>query len=474
MGLIAGAQLMVVLDITIVNIALPSISRALSINGTSLAWIVDAYTLVFGGLLLLGGRAGDIFGRRRMFLIGISIFAGASFLGGLSNSEVTIIAARVIQGIGGAIASPTALALIATNFPQGKDRNEALGIVASVSALGASLGLIFGAVLTQYLSWRWVFFVNTPVAVVIGILAPRHLKESPKIKVASDIPGSFASVIMIGALVYGLINSATYGWTSTVSLVSFVSSVLAAIFFFSYERKHNTPILDLSIFSNRNRSGSYAIMFLIAAALFSLWFFLTQYLQIVLGYSPLKTGFAFLPMTLTVMILTKVGAKYVKRVGSMPFLVYGPAAVSVALFFLGHLGAHSSYLTFVLPILLLNATGIAATFSAVLITVLSGVSQSQAGLASSMVSVSQQVGGTLGISILVTVSSGFINETSRQYHVSRGAIGAHALQILSDMHGWTAGFTAGSIIAFIGVLVAISSIRRQTELVIVPIIGEIA
>ncbi len=471
MGLIAGAQLMVVLDITIVNIALPSIAHGLSISSTTLAWVVDAYTLVFGGLLLLGGRSGDIFGRRKMFVVGILIFAAASFMGGLATSEATLIAARAIQGIGGAIASPNALALITTNFPEGRDRNEALGIAASVSALGASMGLIFGAILTQYLSWRWVFFVNTPIAIVIAVLAPKFLKESSRNKIPSDLLGSVTSVAMIGSLVYGLIHSASSGWTSTISVVAFAGAVIFGTIFIFREKSHKAPLVDFMVFSNRNRSGAYAVMFLVAAALFSLWFFLTQYLQIVLGYSALKAGFAFLPMTLTVMVLAKVGSKYVKRIGPTLYLIYGPSAIAVALFIFGHLGPHSSYLTFVLPALLLNGTGLAATFAAVLITALSAVTPKHAGLASAMVSVSQQVGGTLGISVLITVATGLIHAST---HLANGTAipSTKALTVLAEMHAWTGGFKVGAIIAGTAALVGALTIRRPNTTNLVPIIAD--
>lgn len=458
--LIAGAQLMIVLDITIVNVALPSIAKALRFDPTSLAWVVDAYTLVFGGLLLLGGRSGDIFGRRRMFLVGIIIFAGASFLGGLATSRGLLIAARAIQGVGGAIASPTALALIASNFPEGSERNEALGIFATVSAIGASLGLIFGALLTQYLNWRWVFFVNTPIAVLIAILTPRYLRESDKTKVGADILGSISSVGMIGFLVYGLIHSAATGWTSQLSVISFAGSALFLVVFLIREKSYKTPLLDLSIFANRNRSGAYAVMFLVAAALFSLWFFLTQYLQIVLKYSPIKAGFAFLPMTGTVMILAKIGSNYVKKFGPAPYLIYGPLAVGTALFLLGNLNAHSGYITYILPILLLNGTGLAATFAAVFPTALNNVTQKQAGLGSALVSVAQQVGGTLGISILVTVSTSIIRTNEVNFHHVKKLTTLANIAISSEIDGWTGGFKVGALMATLAGIIAALSIRR--------------
>jgi EmrB/QacA subfamily drug resistance transporter len=457
--LIAGAQLMIVLDITIVNVALPSIARGLHFSPTSLAWVVDAYTLVFGGLLLLGGRSGDIFGRRRMFIIGVLLFAFSSLVAGLATSEGLLIAARALQGVGGAIASPTALALIASNFTDPKERAEALGIFAAVSAVGASLGLLAGGLLTQYLDWRWVFFVNAPIAVVIAIAAPRVLRESERQPVNSDLTGSIASVAGIGLLVYGLIHAASAGWTSTVTVLSFVGAAVGIAGFIIRERLASDPLLNLDILKHRVRVGAYLIMLAIAAALFSLWFFLTQFVQNVLAYSPLKAGLAFLPMTATVMIIAKNGSKVLRRTGPMPMLTYGTLAVAAALYWLSHLTVGAGYLTQILPPLLLNATGLGMVFSAVFPTAMSEVTPVQAGLGSALVSVAQQVGGTLGISILVTVATAL---TTAKAHALAHAPGHHthaAASTLATVHGWDGGFEVASIMALLGALVAITMLR---------------
>lgn len=460
-ALIASAQLMIVLDITIVNVALPSIGKAFSFSPTSLTWVVDAYTLVFGGLLLLGGRSGDIFGRRKMFMIGVLLFAGASFAGGFATSGALLIAARALQGIGGAIASPTALALIASNFEDLKERTEALAIFAAVSAAGASIGLIAGALLTQYLSWRWVFFVNTPIAITLAILAPRVLRESEKQHVPADFIGAVASILGVSGIVYGFIHSAASGWTSPISIGAFGIGVVGLISFYLRERSAKQPLLNLSIFSNRNRSGAYAVMFLVAAALFSLWFFLTQFLQDVLGYSPLKAGFAFLPMTATVMLIAKNGARAMRKIGPLPLLVYGPMAVGLALFLFSRLGPGASYTTHVLPILLLNATGLGATFSAVFPTSMTGVTSKEAGLSSVMVSVAQQVGGSLGISVLATVSAASATNKAAQLVASHFT--GHNAKILIEVSGWTSGFKAGAVMAVFAGIIALFSVRRPKQ-----------
>ena len=461
LAVIASAQLMIVLDITIVNVALPSIQRALSFSTSSLAWVVDAYTLVFGGLLLLGGRSGDIFGRRRMFTVGVLLFAGASLLGGLATSSALLVAARALQGVGGAIASPTALALVASNFEDPKERTEALTIFAAVSAAGASLGLILGALLTQYLSWRWVFFVNTPIALVLSVSAGKILKESDKQKVPSDLFGAFTSVLGVASLVYGFIHAAASGWTNSLTVTSFVIAVVALAGFVLRERSAKRPLLELFVFENRNRTGSYLVMFLVSAALFSLWFFLTQFLQDILGYSPLKTGFAFLPMTLTVMVIARNGAWFMKKFGPLPMMIYGPAASAVALFIFSNLTSHSSYLKVILPTLLINATGLGMTFSSVFPTAMTGIDPRRAGIGSAMVSVSQQVGGSLGISVLATVAAAGV-QSKAHLLVASGVKSQIAIKAASEISGWTNGFRAASIMALAGAVVAVVAIRRPS------------
>ncbi|MDA8277882.1 MAG: MFS transporter [Actinomycetota bacterium] len=458
LAVIASAQLMIVLDITIVNVALPSIQRALSFSTSSLAWVVDAYTLVFGGLLLLGGRSGDIFGRRKMFTVGVLLFAGASLLGGLASSSALLIAARALQGIGGAIASPTALALVASNFEGPKERTEALTIFAAVSAAGASLGLILGALLTQYLSWRWVFFVNTPIALILSLSAGKILKESEKQKVPSDLLGAFTSVVGVASLVYGFIHAAASGWTNSITVASFIVAAISLVGFVLRERSAKRPLLELFLFENRNRTGAYLVMFLVSAALFSLWFFLTQFLQDVLGYSPLKTGFAFLPMTLTVMVLARNGAWFMKKFGALPMMIYGPAASATALFIFSNLNSHSSYLTVILPTLLLNATGLGMTFSSVFPTAMTEIDPRRAGIGSAMVSVSQQVGGSLGISVLATVAEAGVASKVRLLSTS-GVKSPLAIKVASEISGWTNGFRAAALMALAGTIVSVFAIR---------------
>ncbi len=288
LAVITALQLMVVLDATIVNIALPHIQQALHFSTTSLSWVLNAYTLTFGGLLLLGGRAGDLLGRRRVFIAGILVFVLASFLGGLAQSSAWLLAARSLQGIGGAIASPTALALITTNFPEGPERNRAFGVFAAVSGSGAAIGLLAGGILTSWLSWRWVLFVNVPIGIVIALLAPLYINESERQSGRFDLAGALTSTAGMASLVYGFIRAAQEGWSDRGTVGSFIAAAVLLAVFLAIETRTAHPITPLHMFRDRNRAGSYAIMLALAAALFGMFFFLTLFVQEVLGYSPLR------------------------------------------------------------------------------------------------------------------------------------------------------------------------------------------
>lgn len=283
---IASCQLMVVLDITIVNIALPHIQSALDFSTTSLSWVVNAYTLTFGGLLLLGGRTGDILGRRRVFIFGVLLFGLASLFCGLAQSEWQLLAARSLQGVGGAIASPTSLSLITTTFDEGPERNRAFGVFAGVSAGGGAIGLVAGGMLVQWLDWRWIFFVNVPIAIVIAVLTPRHVKESERHPGHFDLAGALTSTLGMVALVYGFIRAAQEGWSDPYTIGSFAAAVVLLATFILIERRSQQPITPLHMFADRNRSGTYVIMLCLAAAIFGMFFFLTLFVQQVLGFSP--------------------------------------------------------------------------------------------------------------------------------------------------------------------------------------------
>ncbi|MFI1397064.1 MFS transporter [Streptomyces sp. NPDC020681] len=400
---IASCQLMVVLDITIVNIALPDIQSSLDFSTTSLSWVINAYTLTFGGLLLLGGRAGDILGRRRVFIFGVLLFALASLLGGLSQNSGQLLAARALQGVGGAIASPTSLALIATTFTEGPARNRAFGVFAAVSAGGGAIGLLMGGILVEWLDWRWVFFVNVPIALLIVLATPRHIKESERHPGHFDLLGALTSTLGMVALVYGFIRAAQEGWRDPWTIASFCAAIVLLGTFIMIERRSSQPITPLHMFADRNRAGTYGIMLSLAAAIFGMFFFLTLFVQNVLDFSPLEAGLAFLPVSAVIAVGAGIASQLLPKYGPKPFMVTGSILAAVGLSWLTLTDIHSTYLGSVLGPMLVFSLGMGLNFVSLTLMAVSGVPTHESGAASGMLNVTQQVGGSLGLSILVTV-----------------------------------------------------------------------
>ena len=469
---IAGAQLMIVLDATIVNIALPHIQAALGFSNTGLSWVLNAYTLTFGGLLLLGGRSGDIFGRRRMFITGILIFAGASLAGGLAQSQAWLLTARVIQGVGGAIASPTALSLVTTNFPEGQPRNRAFGVYAAVSGAGAAIGLILGGVLTSWLSWRWVLFVNVPIGIVLAIITPYVIRESEKHPGALDLPGAITSTLGIGALVFGFIHAATlapHGWTNAGTMVAFALAIVLLAAFFVIESTAKQPLMPLRLFRNRNRTAGYVVMFCMGAALFSMFFYLTQFVQEILGYSALKAGFSFVPVSIAIVISAQFASRVIGRTGPRPLVVLGCVVAGAGLFWLSTITAHSGYVTLLLPTMIIIAIGLGFVFVPVTLIAVAGVEGRDAGIASAMLNVTQQIGGTTGLAVLVTVSTTvFVNTltSSMAKLLAGGQPSRVALAVTKESalaHAWGSSFKAACVFAAIGLLAAIFGLNNSKE-----------
>ncbi|MFF2524952.1 MFS transporter [Streptomyces liangshanensis] len=403
LAVIAACQLMVVLDATIVNIALPHIQNALSFSTTDLSWVLSAYTLTFGGLLLLGGRAGDVLGRRRVFMAGILLFTFASLLGGFAQEPWQLLAARVLQGVGGAIASPTSLALITTTFAEGPERNRAFGVFAAVSAGGGAVGLLAGGMLTEWLDWRWVFFVNVPIGVLIAVLAPMYITESERHPGRFDITGAATSTLGMASLVYGFIRASEEGWKDSVTIGSFVAAVVLLAAFVLVESRAREPITPLRMFADRNRSGTYVIMLSLAAAMFGMFFFIVLFVQNVLDYSPITSGLAFLPVTVAIAVGAGLSQRFLPVLGPKPFMVAGSALAGIGLLWLTVIDPGSTYVGGVLGPLVIFGFGMGLNFVTLTLTAVSGVAQHEAGAASGLLNASQQVGGSLGLSILVTV-----------------------------------------------------------------------
>ncbi|WP_055494341.1 MFS transporter [Streptomyces sp. TP-A0356] len=400
---IAACQLMVVLDATIVNIALPHIQAALKFSTTDLTWVVSAYTLTFGGLLLLGGRAGDILGRRRVFMTGILLFTFASLLGGLAQEPWQLLAARALQGMGGAIASPTSLALITTTFPEGPARNRAFAVFAAVSAGGGAIGLLTGGMLTEWLDWRWVLFVNVPIGVLIAALTPRYINESERHPGRFDIAGALTSTAGMALLVYGFIRAAEDGWRDSLTIGSFGAALALLLAFAFVESRAREPITPLRMFADRNRSGTYVIMLSLAAAMFGMFFYIVLFVQNVLGYTPISSGVAFLPVTVAIVIGAGLSQRFLPVLGPKPFMLTGATLVATGLGWLTFISPDSSYVGGVLGPMLLFGFGMGLNFVTLTLTAVSGVAQHEAGAASGLLNATQQVGGSLGLSILTTV-----------------------------------------------------------------------
>jgi EmrB/QacA subfamily drug resistance transporter len=402
---IATAQLMVILDASIVNIALPSIQQALDFTPANLTWVVNGYTLAFGGLLLLGGRAGDLFGRRRVFIIGILLFTFASLLCGFATNEPFLIAARVLQGAGAAIASPTALALITTNFPEGGPRNRAFAVYAAMSGVGAAVGLIAGGLLTDYLSWRWVFFVNVPIGLFIAFAAPRVLAESESEPGDIDYAGALLGTAGLTVLVYGITRTSQSGWTDSITVSCFVAAALLLAAFVAVEMRHRHPIMPLRLLRNRSRSGTYVVMLLVGAGLFAMFYFISLYVQGILGYSPVRAGLAFLPFTFGIVAGAGVASQLATRFAPRAIAGVGLALAVIGLIGFAQLDPDSSYVTDLLPWMTLTAVGLGLTFVPLTLTAVSGVEREDSGIASALLNTAQQIGGSLGLAILATVAT---------------------------------------------------------------------
>jgi EmrB/QacA subfamily drug resistance transporter len=465
LAVIAAAQLMIVLDSSIVNVALPSIHADLHFSLANLEWLVTAYALTFGGLLLFGGRTGDLYGRRRMFMVGIAIFAVSSLLGGFAQNDLWLIITRACQGVGAAIAAPTALSLIATNFPEGTPRNRAMGVYAAMSGGGAALGLLLGGILTDWVSWRWIFFVNVPIALLILILAPRALNESETTSGHLDLPGALTVTGGMVALVYGLSHAAGHGWGVPGTIAPLAAAVVLLVSFVLIESKSRAPLMPLAIFRNRNRSGTYAVMLCIATALIAMFYFLTQFMQNVLGWSPIKTGLGFLPLTVGIMIAALIASQLVGRFGTRASLLIGPAAAAVGLLWLSRLTVSSDYMSILGPLLVISL-GMGLAFVPLTLTAVSGVRDDEAGLASALLNTTQQIGGALGLAVLATVAIDATKSELRNLAVAtHGHLTASATAVATT-HGYTVAFEVGAAIAFVGFVISLLVIRAPRRQVV--------
>jgi EmrB/QacA subfamily drug resistance transporter len=452
LALLSAVQFMVVLDIAVVNVALPSIKVDLGFSEQNLQWVISAYALVFGGFLLLGGRAADVLGRRRVFAVGLVAFTVASLLAGLAWSEGSLIGARALQGLGAAIISPAALSMVSTTFTEGRERNLALGVWGAVGGFGAAAGVLLGGVFTELLSWSWIFFVNVPVGATALVLTPFLLSESRDASVRSfDVPGAVLVTAGLSSLVYSITQAGEVGWLAARTVATFAAAVVLIAGFVVWERRHEEPLMRLGIFRIRTVAGSNVGGFILGTALFSMFLMLTLYMQNVLGYSPLQAGVAYLAVAGGAIVWSAVAAQLVTRLGVKPVLVVGMTSLTAGLVYFTQISVHGSYVTDLLPGFLLVAVGIGFAFVPISIAALAGVEAREAGLASGLINTSQQIGGALGIAALSTIAS------SRTAH----ALTAGSPLRAALVHGFTGAFVAGVGIAAVGVVAALALIRRS-------------
>jgi EmrB/QacA subfamily drug resistance transporter len=460
--LLAMTQFVIVIDASIVNVALPSIGAHLHFSRDNLSWVVNAYTLTFGGFLLLGGRLADLLGRRRMFMLGLVVFSLASLGGGLAQSEAWLIAARAIQGLGAAIVSPAALSIITTTFAEGAERNRALGIWGAVAGAGGAAGVLLGGILTSGLSWRWVLFVNVPIGIAAALLAPRLLDESRADDGTEgfDVPGAVTVTAGLALLVYAVVDAVNVGWGSTGTLLRLAGAAILIVAFVLIESRQRHPLLPFSIFRLRTLRGANVVGLLIGMSLFSMFFFISLYLQNVLGFSPIKAGLSYLPLSVGIILSAGAASQLVTRVGFKPVLIGGLLLITAGLLWFSQVRAPGgSYTADVLGPSILAALGLGFSFVPVTIAAVTGTRPQEAGLASGLINTSQQVGGALGLAILATVAN---SRTQNLLHA-----GGHD-PVVALTRGFDRAFLVGAGFALAGailtaLLVSSRDSREQAE-----------
>jgi EmrB/QacA subfamily drug resistance transporter len=470
LALLCAVQFMVVLDIAIVNVALPSIQVDLGFSQENLQWVISAYALVFGGFLLLGGRLADILGRRIVFMVGLVVFSIGSLLCGLAWSDESLIIARALQGLGAATITPSALSILTTTFSEGRERNIALGAWGAVGGFGAAAGVLMGGILTDLLSWEWIFFVNVPVGVVALVLAPLLLSESRDAHGQShDIPGAILVTSGLVLLVLGITQGQQWGWGSALTIGVFVASAVLLAVFVLWESRQREPLVPFSIFRLQTLTAANVAGFIMGTAMFSMFLMLTLYMQQVLGYSPMETGVAYLAVAGTAVIWANVAAAAVNRIGVKPALILGMTLLTVGLLYFTQVSVGGSYWADLFPGFLVLGVAIPFAFVPITIAALAGTKPREAGLASGLINTSQQIGGAVGIALLSTIAV-----TTTEDELGTGTVAPVALT-----DGFVRAFWAGAAIAFVGVLVSVFMVRGrdlkpQEQPVLEPVVDSAA
>jgi EmrB/QacA subfamily drug resistance transporter len=452
------AQFMVILDVSVVNVALPAIRNGLHFTEVDLQWVVNAYTVTFAGFLLLGGRAADLLGRRKVFVFGLVLFALASLAGGLSNDQGLLIAARAIQGLGGAVIAPASLSILTTTFPEGRERNRAVGIWGAMGGAGGAAGVLLGGILTDLLSWRWILFINVPIGLLAAFFAHQVIAEGrdPSRPRDFDLRGALSATLGLTLLVLGIVRTDQTGWGSPQTLALIAAGVvLLGVFVLIEGRFARAPLMPLRIYASRTLTSANIVVLLVGGATFGMWFFVSLYLQQVLGYSPIRAGLAFLPMTLCIVIGSTVASRAVFRIGAKPLLLAGMASLTLGLLLFTRISPHGTYLSDVLAPSLLVAIGIGLSFVPATILAVAGVKSQEAGLASGLVNTSRLVGGALGLAILAAIA------TSKTNHdLNTGVTHSMAVALTS---GFQVAFYVAAGFALVGGLVALVGLPRLAQ-----------
>ncbi|GAB3684673.1 MFS transporter [Angustibacter aerolatus] len=450
---------MVVLDGTIVNIALPHIQTDLDFSPANLSWVVNAYTLAFGGLLLLGGRAGDLLGRRKVFMAGVGLFALASLAGGIAQTSGQMLAARIVQGVGAAIASPTALSLITTTFPAGRERNRAFGVYAAMSGAGAAIGLILGGVLTE-VDWRLTFFINVPIGALVLFMAPRFLGESDRETGSFDLPGAVTATGGLVALVYGLTHAASQkfagaddAWTNAQTLGFIGAGVVLLVAFLVIESRSKHALMPFRILAHRTRGVSFFVMLLVGAAMFAMFYFLGLYIQQILGYSSLKAGFAFLPFSFGIVAAAQVAGALVARVDPRWISGTGGVLAAIGMFGFSRLTVESSYAGHLLPFIVVLSFGLGLVFVPMTLTAVHGVAREDSGVGSAVLNTVQQIGGTIGLATLSTVAVTAATSRATELATKGGAPSKEQLAAMAQTYGYTRAFLVAAAMVLVGGLI---------------------
>jgi EmrB/QacA subfamily drug resistance transporter len=448
LALLCVAQFVVVLDASIVNVALPTIKEALDFSEDSLPWVLNAYVLTFGGFLLLGGRLADLLGRRRLFMGGLVLFALASLAGGLATNSGQLIAARAVQGLGAAILSPAALSIVAVTFKDGAERNKALGIWGAVAGSGGAAGVLLGGVLTEYIGWEWVLWVNVPIGIIAAAIAPTLIAETKSEAETRhfDLAGAVTITLGLSALVFALLDAESVGWGSFQTIATIAGSLILLAAFVAIEMRSRAPLVPFSIFRVRTVTGANVVGILVGASLFSMFYFISLYMQQVLGYSPIKAGLAYLPLAVTIILAAGIASGLVTKVGFKPILAIGMACVALGLIWFTQIDVEGTFLADLLGPSLLAAVGLGFAFVPVTIAAVSGIEDREQGLASGLINTSQQVGGALGLAILAAIANSVIGSSESPSTL---------------VEGFQAAFAVGAVFAVLGLIATLVLVRTS-------------